>query len=559
MTAKPSPRSYLNWFLDRFIGWSAGLPPASSSYTVQPVEIPLAGNDNIQLVADLYQPMQNKPPSGTILMLSPYGGQGPLILTSRIWACYGYNVLIVQTRGTFGSTGTLDPARYNAVDGPRVVAWMRAQPWYTGTFATIGASYVGHTQWALMAAEQPPEDMVAAIITVGPRDFSELIWGTGALWLPLMNWARFVAQQETLSFVGMMWTMMWAGAQGWISAKRSLPLADGPRAELGDRMPWLYETMNRPDIASDPYWTPMKQGRASETTKVPILLLSGWHDICTSDTIAAFRQLRDRNCTVALTVGPGGHLDSQGGKAVMKETLDWLEKYLAKRTKKDIRPSPVRINVTGANEWRWLSSWPPPTKPLELFLDSKGALSQTPLGATDQAEFTFDPHSPTPSIGGPFLFGGGGSVDDSALAKRSDVLSFTSAPLPEDVEVLGKPSISLLHSTDNPHVDLFVRLSEVGAGGDISHNLTEVYKRLDPSRAHKAGEPATVQLELSDCAHRFKKGTKIRLLVAGGCFPFYSFNLGSGEPQSTGTTVRTAGHVVHCGGEEGSKLVLPIA
>ena len=33
-----------------------------------PVKIPLAGNDNIQLVADLYQPTHGKPPAGTVLM-----------------------------------------------------------------------------------------------------------------------------------------------------------------------------------------------------------------------------------------------------------------------------------------------------------------------------------------------------------------------------------------------------------------------------------------------------------------------------------------------------------
>ncbi|KAF8215763.1 galactose-binding domain-like protein [Mycena galopus ATCC 62051] len=535
MTTKP--RTWINSLLDRFIRWGVGLPPPSSSYTIQ-----------------------RQAPRGTILMLTAYGRQGPLVLLARVWACYGYNLLLVSSRGTFGSTGTLDPARYDGVDGPRVVAWMRTQPWYTGTFATIGGSLVGYTQWALMAADEPPEDMVAAIIAVGPRDFSEMMWGTGALWLPVVDWARGTAQQESQSTLGMLWGFLTFPPDGWISAKRSLPLVDGPRAELGDRTPWLYEFINRPDIASDSYWTPLKQSKATETTKVPILLLSGWHDICTTDTISAYQRLRERDCTVALTVGPGGHMDSGGGDGPMKETLDWLDKYLGKRTTEDIRPSPVRIKVTGANEWRWLSNWPPPTKSsLELFLDPRGTLSQTQLDASDQAKFTFDPHSPTPCIGGPLLFGPGGSRNDSALAKRSDVLTFTSAALPEDVEVLGKPSILLLHGTDNPHVDLFVRLSEVGAGGNISHNITQVYKRLDPSRVHKPGEPVMVQLELSDIAHRFKKGTKIRLLVAGACFPLYSFNLGSGEPQGTGTTLRPVEHVVHCGGEAGSKLVLPVA
>ncbi|KAF7370324.1 Cocaine esterase [Mycena sanguinolenta] len=344
MAAKPISRGWVNGLVDRFTGWRAGLPP-SSSYTVHPIKILLAGNDDIQLVADLYQPTHDKPPAGTILM---------------------------HTRGTFGSGGTLDPARTDAVDGPHVVAWMRAQTWYTGTFATLGASFLGYTQWALLDAEEPLEDMVAAIITVAPQDFSDIIWGTGALWLPTVDWARNTSMQETMS-----------------------------TAALGDQTPWLYEWMTRPDIANDPFWKPASHTRASETAKIPILLFSGWHDIAASNTLAAYQRLRDRGCTVALTVGPGNHLQSQSGENVMKETQDWLEKYLAKRTTGDPRPSPVRINVTGANEWRWLPSWPPPTKPMELFLATKGELSRTQASAKDKVQFTFDPRSPTPTMGGP--------------------------------------------------------------------------------------------------------------------------------------------------------------
>jgi predicted acyl esterase len=45
------------------------------------------------------------------------------------------------------------------------------------------------------------------------------------------------------------------------------------------------------------------------------------------------------------------------------------------------------------------------------------------------------------------------------------VLAFTSAPLPADVEVLGAPAVEVAHGSDNPHVDVFARISEVGARG----------------------------------------------------------------------------------------------
>ena len=35
-------------------------------------------------------------------------------------------------------------------DGADTVEWLRHQPWFTGSFATIGLSYLGFTQWALL-------------------------------------------------------------------------------------------------------------------------------------------------------------------------------------------------------------------------------------------------------------------------------------------------------------------------------------------------------------------------------------------------------------------------
>ena len=49
---------------------------------------------------------------------------------------------------------------------PTPSAWLRDQPWFTGSFATIGLSYLGFTQWALLT--DPPPELAAAVITVGP-------------------------------------------------------------------------------------------------------------------------------------------------------------------------------------------------------------------------------------------------------------------------------------------------------------------------------------------------------------------------------------------------------
>lgn len=563
MAPKAIERSSLVAWIDKLFAWKGGLAPESSSYTTHEVKIPLEGEENVELAATVYLaiPKADSQVRGTILVQIPYGRRAPLSLVcSRIWAARGYHVLLVSTRGSFGSGGVLDPARCDKADGPRVVRWMRTQSWYTGTFATLGLSYLGYTQWSLMASDEPLDDMVAAIVSVGPHDFADMLWGTGAHWLSSLDWIHLIGRQEGFSWWRAAYEMGSADPRTLIAAKQTVPLEDGMKAAMGGVDSPLYKLVHKwlanEDIEKDEtgLWKPMKQQKALKRTNIPILLIAGWQDGFVRQNFEQFQQLKANGCNVGLTVGAWHHGEIAADEVVGQETLDWLDKYLAKQPGHE-RQSPVRIRVTGLDEWRWLPTWPPPAKPLQLYLDTPGTLRKDSPAKIDQSQFMFDPHNPTPTIGGGILFKGG-YADDSVLAKRSDVLSFD-LPLDEDIEVIGTPHVSLMHSSDNPHVDLFVRLSEVNSKGR-SRNLCEVYRRLDANRA-PAGQSVAIELELSPVAHHFKKGTKIRLLVAGGNFPLYAYNLGSGEPQLTGTTLRPAKHVVHTGGKEGSKFILPIS
>ena len=155
-------------------------------------------------------------------------------------------------------------------------------------------------------------------------------------------------------------------------------------------------------------------------------------------------------------------------------------------------------------------------------------------------------------MGGPLL-GLRCVKDDTELGERSDVACWTTPVLDEDLEVLGTPTLELFHDSDNPHVDLFVRISEVGDDGR-SHNVTEGYRRLDPARG-----PGAITLEVRPIAHRFRAGTRLRLLVAGGSHPQFARNLGTGENPGTGVGLRPARHTIHHGQGGSSRLVLPVS
>ena len=52
----------------------------------------------------------------------------------------------------------------------------------------------------------------------------------------------------------------------------------------------------------------MNLTRALDRVDIPVLLISGWHDLFLEQTLEQYAHLRGRGVDVALTVGPWGHI-----------------------------------------------------------------------------------------------------------------------------------------------------------------------------------------------------------------------------------------------------------
>jgi uncharacterized protein len=527
------------------LGRMLGLPPATTDYTVNRVEVPM--RDGVGLLADHYAPTTSSP-AGTLLVRGPYGRGFPFALVfARLYAARGYHVVLQSVRGTFGSAGVFEPMVNEAADGADTVVWLREQPWFTGRFATIGLSYLGFTQWALL--RDPPPELAAAVITAGPHDLFSSVWGTGSFAVnDFLAWCDLMSHQEDSRRIT-------TGSPGLLGPRKiakvigAVPMGAAARTLLGTGAPWFESWIEHSD-SGDPFWNALRVSEALDRVQVPVLLLGGWQDIFLKQTLQQYGHLRRRGVDVALTVGPWTHTHmlSKGLATCARESLEWLATYLGDGPAVR-RPSLVRVYVTGEG-WRNLPDWPPTTTERALYLRPGRYLDETaPTGLTRMAPATFryDPSNPTPTTGGPLLSLHGGYRDDSRLALRDDVLAFTSATLTRDLCVYGNPVVELAHASDNPHVDLFVRVSEVDAKGR-SRNVSDGYRRLGAATK-------TVNIELDGIAHRFRAGSRIRLLIAGSWFPRYARNLGTEEPVLTGRQSKPATHTVRYGR---SRLLLPV-
>ena len=284
--------------------------------------------------------------------------------------------------------------------------------------------------------------------------------------------------------------------------------------------------------------------------------MSGWQDLFLQ-SIRQYEVLHGRGVDIGLTIGPWTHLQvgTKGAGRVVRGNLQWLDEHMVGEPR--TRRAPVEVYVTGADTWRELPEWPPPTTELVRYLQPGGRLTtEEPRGAGPSTSFYYNPVDPTPTVGGRLLTSDAGVRDNRALEARPDVLTFTTGALVTPIEVLGTPVVELAHSRDNPYADVFVRLCDVDPKGR-SRNFSDALVRLDP--ASWTGEVQRLELHLDPCAHRLEAGHRLRLQVSGGSHPRFARNEGTGTPAASPADLRPTVHTVHHTPGAASRVVLPVS
>ncbi|MDT0567282.1 CocE/NonD family hydrolase [Streptomyces sp. DSM 3412] len=537
---------------DRLLTRLMRLPGTRHGYRVER-NLPTPARDGAVLVTDHYAPLTGRP-KGTVLIRTPYGRGFPSNLEARVYADRGYHVVLQSCRGTFGSTGDFYPMANEADDAQDAVAWLRTQPWFDGRLATAGGSYVGWTQWALLM--DPPPELRTSLIAVAPHDMHDAAHGSGAFRLgDFLSFAEMVVDQERFTGLRAVTRLLTLNRR-LAPVFGALPLADAADEATGHRAPWLREWLTTPE-RDDAVWDRLKLDDALERVNVPVRLTACWQDLFLDQTLHQYQSLRTRGVDVSLTVGPGTHqeLGQKGMGGLLRGNLEWLQTHLAAEAPARPRSAPpVEVYVTGQEAWRQLAEWPPAAHETVRHLQPGGGLlADEPIGGAPST-YVYDPAHPTPTLGGPLLTLDAGIKDNAALESRSDVLTFTTAPLTAPLEIMGTPVVELAHTRSNPHADVFVRLCDVDRDG-VSRNFAEGLLRLDPTSP--LDQVQTVRVRLDACAHEVKAGHRIRLLIAGGSHPRYARNEGTGALPGTGSELRPCTHTVHHDSGAVSRVVLP--
>jgi putative CocE/NonD family hydrolase len=339
-----------------------------------------------------------------------------------------------------------------------------------------------------------------------------------------------------------------------------LPLAELDIAVLDKEISFFKVWQDHPE-PEDPYWTEVNFAPAVGDITAPAHFMTGWFDIFLPRLLKDYNSMKEAGRSPYLTIGPWHHLNFDRFFSI-RETLEWFDAHLKGKQEK-LRPNPVRVYLNGAGKWLELESWPPPAEETDLYLfradDGTGELSQKrPQQAAEPDTYCYDPSDPTPNIGGPLLSHASGSYDNRELESRDDVLTYTTEPLEESLDVIGTIKLILYVTTSLPFSDFFGRLCDVHPDGR-SMNISDGLIRLDPDNIIPQ-EDGTLQVEIEmiPTAHRFQKGHALRLQVSGGAHPRFARNLGTGEPIPIATRMEICQKAVYLDANHPSVLKIPI-
>ena len=491
--------------------------------------------DGTALAADVFV-LDDRLRWPVLLLRTPYSradarsALDPVSIARRGWA-----FVIQDVRGLGDSEGEFVPFLQEIADGEDTIEWCASQPWSDGRVAMCGGSYLGATQWLAAVSGHPALKAIAPTFTASDyRDGWTYEGGAFAHGF-VTPWATKLAASSRDAAVA---ARAKAIGTDWHALVRRPLQANGVADVFPPYATWL-------DAHDDSYWNAVSVQRRYGELDVPAFHVGGWYDTFCEGTIRNYTGMSTRAPTARarrlqrLVIGPWAHhamwervqgdLDfgPDADRTDMRPTLlDWLRKAIDE----DDPAGGVAIFVMGENRWVELESWPPPSRPLRLYLggeerangpEGRGRLLPRAAGGIVQT-FTFDPDDPAPTVGGRGIdpvVPTAGPRDQREVEARADVLVYTSDPLPEGLEIVGLVTASLELSIDTTGADVAVKLCLVEPGRR-SINLVDSIRR----DAYVPGRPQRVGLDLGTTAVAVPAGARLRVQVSGSNFPRFDRN-----------------------------------
>lgn len=545
--------------------------------------------DGVRLDADIYRPDADRE-FPVLLMRQPYGRAiaSTVVYAHPTWyAAHGYIVVIQDVRGRGTSEGQFKLFAHEIEDGEDAVNWAVNLPSSTGAVGMYGFSYQGMTQLYAASAKLPALKAICPAM-IGYDLYTDWAYEGGAFCLQSnLAWAIQLAtetarlQKDEKAY------------QALSAAYRNLP--------LHDRIPicpdifkhfapdsFYHEWVAHPQ--SDEYWEKLSPKTHFQDVDLPMFHIGGWFDTYLRGTLHLYKDIAARSQhRQQLLVGPWAHLPwnrkvgavdfgSEAASPVDMMQVRWFDHFLKGVDTGLLEEPPVCLFEMGSNRWRsfekfsnayhkfyHLSSTGLATiredsgsiisiQPKSLGVSPLKTLREDAASPQNIIQHSFDvlvhdSWRPVPSLGGHAAIPAG-SFERTHIDCRSDVLTYTSQPLLEDLYLAGDVVLEIWCVSDKPSYDLCAVFSEVYPNGQV-YNLTQGYLRCTDGMNR-----VKRKIQLQATCVKITKGNAFRLSLSAACFPAYALN--PGNSSNLGMDAEMITVEVSYGGESPSQILLPV-
>ena len=360
-------------------------------------------------------------------------------------------------------------------DAAVVLDWLGQQDWCNGRVGCHGYSLLGNTSYATLSASHAKDapksrPLVCAVLPVisfsriQPTVFVNGQSLAAELALRFIWLAEVGLRQDRKNGFGYFWNMFrffslaeWPGLDQAL-AKRPVSEAD---VDLWGRPNALWRGGQTYRSSADAFWAEGRdvQCHFADFREPPsIHVMAGWNDMFLAQSLHDFQLASKATSGAAkLTIFTGGHFGVvfNHGLQVAQETREWYCQHLTKTTAV-AQHAAVRmqlIHESEDEEWLECDAWPPPADSMCLFFEGSdansctGSLRKSGPSCSSSLRYVYDPKDPTPYSGDGWLnLQKDGPQDQNSFenSRSKDVLVLTSAPLEENLEIVGEVSASLL-------------------------------------------------------------------------------------------------------------------
>jgi predicted acyl esterase len=528
---------------------------------------------------------------------------------------FGYAYVGVNIRGTGCSGGSFDYFEYTqSLDGYDVIETVAAQPWVQNhVVGMVGVSYPGISQLFVAQTQPPSLSAITPFSVIADSAISTLYPGG------ILNTGFAVEWAQDRVDDGRPEGQRWAADR----------IAAGDDACAANQDLRLQNPDLLAEIAANPFWTDDVAAVIAprlfvDRIEVPTFVAGAWQDEQTGGHFATMLDRFTGTDHLYATLVNGLHTESIG-PAVLPRYIEFLDLYVAERTPSlgRARPfvgllagtlfgttdvalppddrfagmshadalavfeaePPVRVLFEeGAADGfparapmprfeAAFDAWPiPEARPQQWYLGRDGVLDvEPPTDATEVSYLALPDAIPQAFYDG--SSSGIWSVDveyDWQEGGLGTFAAWATAPLADEVVVVGSGSVDLYLQSNLGDTDLEVTITEIRPDGQemyvqsgwlrASHRALDdaASTALRPVHTHREEDAAPlpdgvfelVRVELFPFAHAFRAGSRIRLIVdaPGGNRPIWEFATIAGGEQ---VTISSAAPDV-------SRLVLPV-